>query len=339
LFLVEFTNFEELPKPKLLMRKFYTLAIAALFSYSATANEVELIVEKVDNQNAVPGHTFRVYVHVPSSDYSVHAIWGDAENPIIIESTAPFYQHPFGMHTSAGIHENVIASSPELKYDSYVSLGYTDANANSLWEIGIDFTSFNQGGEIMTGNGAWFLLPENEKCQPTHQNLIFIGQFTTAGTATGVLNVQGWKGNKEGWSLKGLRFNSSDAKVFGCTDANSSNYNPNASFDDGSCEVESASTALSVAEVSATGEWNVFPNPVRDNLIHIQFSGKNNWSTETIVEFFDLSGKRVSQMRMSQGTWSGQNRFSVSQQLSAGTYKIVLTDGSRTESKTLIVSK
>lgn len=321
------------------MRKLYTLAFAALISLSASANEVELIVEKVDNQNAVPGHTFRVYVHVPSSDYSVHAVWGDAQNPIIIESTAPFYQHPFGMHTSAGIHENVIASAPELKYDSYVSLGYTDATQNSLWEIGIDFSSFNQGGEIMTGNGAWFLLPENEKCQANDQNLIFIGQFTTAGTATGVLNLQGWKNNKEGWSLKGLRFTSADAKVFGCTNVTASNYNPNATFDDGSCATDAGQTILAVEEVASESAWNVFPNPVRDNIVHIQFSGKNDWSTETVIEFFDLSGKRVSQQRMSQGTWSGQNRLTVAQQLAAGTYKIVLTDGAKTESKTLIVSK
>ena len=321
------------------MRKIYTLAFAAMLSFSASANEVELIVEKVDNQNAVPGHTFRVYVHVPSSDYSVHAVWGDAENPIIIESTAPFYQHPFGMHTSAGIHENIIASAPELKYDSYVSLGYTDATQNSLWEIGIDFSSFNQGGEIMTGNGAWFLLPENEKCQANDQNLIFIGQFTTTGTATGVLNLQGWKNNKEGWSLKGLRFTSNDAKVFGCTNEAASNFNPNATFDDGSCTTEAEQNVLSVDNIAAESAWSVFPNPVRDNLVHIQFSGKNDWSTETMIEFFDLSGKRVSQQRMSQGTWSGQNRLTVAQQLAAGTYKIVLTDGAKTESKTLIVSK
>lgn len=322
------------------MRKLYTLALVALVSAKAYSADVALVVQKVDNQGAVPGNTYRVFVHVPSSDYTVHAVWGDAENPLVIESTAPFYQHPMGMHTSGGIHPNVVGVAPELAFDSYVTLGYENATDNSLWEVGVDFSSFNEGGEIMTGNGAWFLLPENEKCQAGQGNLIFIGQFTTTGVASGTLNLQGWKSGREGWSLKGLHFVTTDAQVFGCMDRNAANYNAQASFDDGSCEnTQAPETALDVAGIESGSGWSVFPNPVRDNLVHIQLNGKTEWSSKTMIEFFDMSGKRVSSQQMANAQWSSNNRITVQQQLAAGTYKIVLTDGAVSESKTLVVAK
>jgi hypothetical protein len=322
------------------MKSFFTLALTVLSMSTAFAADVQLIVQKVENNGLVPGNTYRVYVQVPTDDYSVHAVWGDTQNPLIIESTAPFYQHSLGQYSSNGIHQNIQAIAPELAYDSFITLGYANAEGNSLWDIGVDFNSFDEGGEILTNNGAWFLLPENEKCSPSENtNLVLIGQFTTQGVASGTLNLQGWKGNKETWNVLGAKFQTTDAKIFGCTDADASNYNPEANFNDGSCINEVTELVLSAEELVSDQSWSVFPNPVRDNLVHVQFSKGFVVAPNAVMEIFDMSGKRLAQHVITNGSWTASNRLTINQQLASGTYKIVINQDGKSESQTLVVAK
>jgi hypothetical protein len=322
------------------MKSIFTLALSVFTFAHVAAADVQLIVQKVENGGLVPGNTYRLYAQLPGDDYSLHAVWGDTQHPLMIESTAPFYQHPLGQYSSNGIHQNIIDIAPEIAFDSFITLGYADSEANSLWDIGVDFSSFDEGGEILTNNGAWFLLPENEKCSPANgSNLILLGQFTTQGIASGTLNLQGWSANKQTWNALGLKFATTDAKTFGCTDANASNFNPNANFNDGSCITEASEGVLNTQELAASQTWSVFPNPVRDNLVHIQFSKGFVISSNAVLEIYDMSGKRLAQHVLSNGSWTASNRLTVNQQLAGGTYKIVINDGNKSESQTLIVAK
>jgi hypothetical protein len=322
------------------MKSIFTLALSVFTFAHVSAADVQLIVQKVENGGVVPGNTYRLYAQMPSDDYSLHAVWGDTQHPLMIESTAPFYQHPLGQYSSNGIHQNIIDIAPEIAFDSFITLGYSDSEGNSLWDIGVDFSSFDEGGEILTNNGAWFLLPENEKCSPANgTNLVLLGQFTTHGVASGVLNLQGWSGDKQTWNALGVTFATSDAKVFGCMDATASNFNPSATYDDGSCTGQSNEVLLNTQELVAAQSWSVFPNPVRDNLVHIQFSKGFVVSPNAVLEIYDMAGKRLAQYVLSNGSWTASNRLTVNQQLAGGTYKIVINDGEKTESQTLIVAK
>jgi hypothetical protein len=322
------------------MKSIFTLAFSLISMAQALASDVQLVVQKVENNGIVPGNTYRVYAQLPSEDYSVHAVWGDTQHPLVIESTAPFYQHPLGQYSSNGIHQNIIDIAPEIEFDSFITLGYSDSEGNSLWDIGVDFNSFDEGGEILTNNGAWFLLPENEKCAPVGSaNLVLLGQFTTQGVASGTLNLQGWSTGKQTWNALGLTFVTTDAKTFGCTDASASNFNPDANFNDGSCITTASEGVLNTQELVASQSWSVFPNPVRDNLVHIQFSKGFTLSPNAVLEIFDMSGKRLAQHVMSNGSWTASNRLTVNQQLAAGTYKIVISQDGKSESQTLIVAK
>lgn len=322
------------------MKSIYTLAFSVLTFLQVSASDVQLIVQKVENSGLVPGNTYRVYAHMPSSDYSLHAVWGDTQNPLMIESTAPFYQHPLGQYSSIGIHQNIIDIAPEIAFDSFITLGYANSEGNSLWDIGVDFSSFDEGGEILTNNGAWFLLPENEKCSPeNNSNLILLGQFTTQGIASGTMNLQGWRTEKQTWNSFGLTFTTSDAKIFGCMDASASNYDASATFDDGSCIGQPSEVVLNTQELVAAQSWSVFPNPVRDNLVHIQFSKGFVVSPKAVLEIYDMTGKRLAQHVLSNGSWTASNRLTINQQLAGGSYKIVINDGEKSESQTLIVAK
>ena len=47
--------------------------------------------------NGIPGYTtYRVYITTPNATDKVSAVTGQAENPLYIETTGDFYQHPYG---------------------------------------------------------------------------------------------------------------------------------------------------------------------------------------------------------------------------------------------------
>ncbi|MFO0360531.1 MAG: T9SS type A sorting domain-containing protein [Flavobacteriales bacterium] len=317
-------------------------ALTVCLSLTAFAQHAQLITEKVDNGDMVPGNTFRVWAQLNDPQHTLHLVWGDAAHPLSIVSTAPFYQHAAGSHSSVGMNDAVIAIQPQLAFDSYITVGYDRAMNNNLWELGVDFSSFNQGGAINTTNGAWFLLPTDQKCAPASNGLVLIGQFTTTGTASGTMNLQGWVAPQEPWRDYGLAFTTTDAKVFGCMNASAANYNPNATFDNGTCEGISGVVSVSpVANVAADPNgWDVFPNPVRESLIHVQFHGGiGTADAQTRFDIFDMSGKLVGTHPLSSGAMISGNRVTLQQELAPGTYSVVLVKGATTDSRTIIVQR
>lgn len=315
------------------------LAIAA--SLQIAANNPQFIVEKVSNNGVVGGNTYRVYIQLQDDGQTVHAVWGDLEHPLMIESTAPFYQNALCGASSRAYVPALEAVDPTTAFDSYISLGYKTADANTLWDVGVDFSSFEDGGEILANNGSWFLLPTDAKCSPSAQGLVFFGQFTTAGIASGKVNLQGKNADGSIWRAYEVAFTTADAQTFGCTNSAASNFNAEATFDDGSCDTSANQTSLSVEtlEVAMSEEWSVFPNPVRDQLIHIQFNSDNAQNEKYRIEIFDLGGKLISANELSSGAWIAGNRVTIEQSLAAGTYKIVLSTKEKSSSKTLVVAK
>lgn len=322
------------------MKQFLLLFTAVSLSCVMYANGARLIVQKVDNQGLVPGNTYRIYAEMPTPEHSLHIVYGTETHPLQIQSTAPFYQHQYGGHSAAAISENIFSAEPSMKFDSWITLGYENNVSNDMWDLGVDFSTFDQGGNIMATNGGWFLIPTDEKCQPGNKNLVLIAQFTTTGIATGKLNLQGWQGANNVWKSEALEFSTENAEIFGCKDPNAMNYNSNATFNDGTC-------AYTQEDISATGKpapftpadaWEVFPNPLRENLINVQF---NNIEIKGDVhlDIYDMTGKLVGSHKVNNENMTGSNRIVVQQELASGTYNVVLVQGDASESKLLVVEK
>lgn len=329
------------------MKKTLFFFAAALMSATIWATNAQLVVEQVNNNGAVSGNTYRVYAQMPDAQHSLHIVYGDMENPLMIETTAPFYQNSFGGYSAVNLSQAAMEINPALKYDSYITLGYDNSADNSMWDIGVDFDEFNAGNGIMTNDGGWFLLPTDAKCTAGSNNLILIAQFTTTGVVTGTLNLQGWLGPQEVWREKGLTFTTTNAQVFGCTDATASNYSANATYNDGTCTYNSTTNTTQqtghngvVSKTENTNSWEIFPNPLRDNLIHLQFKNTIDVvKASTKVEIVDMTGKLIVSKMISQDAVVGGNRITLTQDLASGTYKVVLTQGGKQESQTLIVEK
>ncbi|MDZ4824341.1 MAG: T9SS type A sorting domain-containing protein [Flavobacteriales bacterium] len=328
------------------MKKMFSILCAVCVALVAGATDVQLLVQKVDNQGLVPGNTYRVYAQMLDANKNVHAIFGDSVDPMSITSTTSFYQHQFGAYSAIAMNPVAISVAPELAYDSWITLGYETSENNDLWDIGLSFADFSAGNGISTDNGAWFLLPTDAKCEANDLGLVLLGQFTTTGTASGTLNIQGWDGPNNNWQARNLTFITTDAVWFGCNDAQASNYNAQAGFNDGTCQYANGNNTFAQQghDVSSKGieevsTWEVFPNPIRNHVIHLQFSENIDLSQKTLVDIFDMNGRLVNGFVINEGMVTGGNRITLEQELSGGSYKIVLNQGSQLDSKTIIVEK
>ena len=102
--------------------------------------------------------TVDVYAHL-AADCRLDAVAGDANQDKMVSTTGTFYQHPFGGATSQSINPALFGSFPDLRYDSFVTIGLTDQTDNALSDIGIDFSDFEAGGAIDSTDGSWFITP------------------------------------------------------------------------------------------------------------------------------------------------------------------------------------
>jgi len=322
------------------MKKALLLFTAISLAVVMHSADVKLVVQKVDNGGVVAGSTFRVYAQMPTTEHSLHIVYGDEAHPLKVESTAPFYQNQYGGHSAAGVSENVFASEPAMKFDSWITLGYANNVSNDMWDLGVDFSTFDNGGSIMATNGGWFLIPTDNKCQQDNSGLVLIAQFTTTGTATGTLNLQGWQGANNPWRAEGLTFSTSDFETFGCNDKLAANYNADATFNDGTCVFSSdINTAPRPAPFTPANAWDVFPNPLRENMINVQFNNIDVKEIQTRIDILDMTGKLVGSHQVSADAVIGGNRVVINQDLASGTYSVVLIQGDIQESKLIVVEK
>jgi hypothetical protein len=309
-------------------------------SSALLANEPHLVVQRVDNHGMVPGSTFRLYCALDQGQ-TLQVVYGDQSNPLSIRTEGDLYNHEFGGNTSSAINAFLAEEVPTLNYDSWMTLGFENSTNNDLWELGVDYSGFAANNQMVVDNGGWFLVPTSSKCSPNENGLILLAQFTTTGKVSGELNIQGRNGSNPSWNVKGLTFSTENAVVFGCNDKAATNYQPEAEYYDASaCQYKSGSSKPEV-EVGYTpsSDWSVFPNPLRDNLINVQWSGNIEFAeTKPTLQIIDASGKVVYKMDVQPGDISN-NRMMIDLPLAAGSYQIVWTNGNASSNKTLIVQK
>ena len=101
-----------------------------------------------------------------------------------------------------------------------------------------------------------------------------------------------------------------ESVVFGCTDMEASNYNFEATFDDGSCISD-----VSIVEIGETA-WRIYPNPNTGSQLMVQMDCKSNLSIRNMI------GDLV----YSSSVEPGLNKFTLPQ-LNAGLYLVQTLNG------------
>ena len=148
-------------------------------------------VEEVDNGGTVSGKTFRIYAVMQNEGDVIDAVFGEDGKPLEISSTAPFYQHPKGSGLASEVQRFDMQNDAALAFDSWVTIGLEDNYMNSLTGFLIDLTDFEAGNALITNNGAWFVTPDKRQALAPADKRILLGQFTTSGKVSGVLNIHG----------------------------------------------------------------------------------------------------------------------------------------------------
>lgn len=302
------------------MKNLFAMTAALLMGFGAAANNVELVVEAVDNGGLVPGNTYRVYAVLPSAEHSLHAIFAAEEHVLNVATTGSFFQHQYGSSSSLDVNEAIVNLEPGLAFDSWVTVGAENSENNNLWTIGVDYADFLAGNELNVTDGAWFVVPTDVQAAAAVGNKVLLMQLTTDGTASGILNLQGKDANGDIWRAYDLTFNSENAEVFGCTDANATNFNTEATYNDGSCEGQATDGLVGIA---ADSKWSIFPNPVFESTFSVKFDAELVLGDDNIiVEATDLNGKVVLSSQYSQENVVGGNRLVIKHNLAAGTYTL-----------------
>ena len=251
------------------MKKSLLLLLGVIFAFSTQAQVTGMEVELVTEHDGVVGttdltgfSTYRVYVTLENNDDFLSAIFGLAATPMNISSSTSFFHHPAGGNTSDQILPAVFPTIPEVEFDSWLTIGKTDATSpGNAIQVAQDpsepwMDTFAAGNNIVIDGiigGAWFTLfgVDAVNALPDVDGKVLIGQFTTDGVLTGSINGQVFVGSDQQNSQEGICFPfSSDADaIFGCTDPIAQNYNADADVNDCSCDYE---CVIAIDEVITT---------------------------------------------------------------------------------------
>ena len=170
-------------------------------------------------------------IAVLDADNRLDAVAGNSVSPKLVSTDGSFYQNTFAGPTSLDNNEGFWALQPSMEFDSFVTIGRLSHVDNALQNIGIDWTDFENGGDISTNNGTWFVIPTEPQGEPeaidnidcTSVNGVFIARLTVLGENSTV-NVaalfQGRDGADVTWQHTTDIFITYDAVMDGDCDEN-----------------------------------------------------------------------------------------------------------------------
>lgn len=98
-------------------------------------------------------------IAVLDANNRIDAVAGNSNQQKLITSSGGFYQNSLCGGTSGQNNEGFWPLQPSMEFDSFVTIGSMSSADNALQDIGIDFTNFENGGDLWTDNGTWFVIP------------------------------------------------------------------------------------------------------------------------------------------------------------------------------------
>ncbi len=151
--------------------------------------------------DSIPGMTTaRLYAKlVNPTDYLTSVSgWDEMEGEVL--TTTSFYQNPDGWATPNNNNPLLFVPLPDLRWDSWVTIGIEVAPNGAEGEIPVGLfppqteywvDDFEAGGSlVMDIDGAWFVTLGSSNGIAGDDLRVLVGQFTTDGIISGVLNLQ-----------------------------------------------------------------------------------------------------------------------------------------------------
>ena len=183
--------------------------------------------------------TFRIYLTSPHPEDRVVAVEGSSGLSTAIGSNSGFYQSPDGGLGIAEIDSALFSQDELVQRDSWVTIG-----GEFPWEFnpgeltittGVWSDVFEAGGSIFLGGSSgsgWSIDADNTLAIVGPDQRILLGQFTSTSPIEGQINCAVIPfGETEPVQIAPFFV----APPCGCTNPDACNYNPGATFDDGSC--------------------------------------------------------------------------------------------------------
>ena len=246
------------------MKRLYSLAVALGTAVLASAQITGISIETVTVHDgsvdaSLDGYTtYRVYAELSSDLDFVSAVFGDASDPLMLGCTGMIYQSG-GVNFNYATEVNTLffATFPAAEYDSWLTIGVEDSNGgvnvqNTADTMAPALTLFNTGSGFVIDDpigASWFNVfpcgaaPDLAACADGvasfagADNQVLLAQITATGDVYGLFNVQVFPGGVQADQqvATGLTFSTNASDVFGCTNADATNYDATATIDDLSC--------------------------------------------------------------------------------------------------------
>ena len=136
----------------------YTFLLTSFIGFSVSAQSPfnGLVLEQLNNEGAFAGTTYRLYAELSSSEDTLYAIFGDENNPSLIETDGSFFNdESWGGNFQSEINEAAFSSFPTAEWDTWVTIGdsYDDA-VNTIGDLNIDDFS----------DSSWSFHPWSQGC-------------------------------------------------------------------------------------------------------------------------------------------------------------------------------
>ena len=226
---------------------------------------LELVADHDAGLGDIPAgaKTYRLYADfagLPAFDLRMMGLWGDEQAPWFIEAPGGLYVSAFSgagedaLPSQALINPLFFSVLPEVEFSSFWTVGemwagpvtvetpYTltrDASGQRL-----DFEAGDWSSASASGSGMLAVAASIWNDRVVVDGLHLMGQFTVldgqalSGQANmALVETDGTYGNVLGLMVvEGAPFDLSNLEVFGCTDEAASNYDADATYDDGTCE-------------------------------------------------------------------------------------------------------
>jgi hypothetical protein len=232
------------------------LAVCAGFFSSSQAQVSSITVEAFYTDNgSVAGYpaghtTYRIYANTQNASDRVTTVSGSALNPMALSVTGSgIWNYNAGGVAGDALPCIIFNSQPLAQYDSYLTIGvncnndgaanpiYTAEDGAQTWQTeAFNTAPYGDGNFVVnsTIGGTWFVLPDNPNASAGSDLKILLAQITTDGDVCGTFNLQEFP-NGSAAVYSTFSFSNITGCVPGCDDNNALNFDPLATYNDGTC--------------------------------------------------------------------------------------------------------